>query len=257
MSAHATPHRLGLSFGAVGTIFKREMATYFATPLAYVFIVVFLVLAGSFTFYLGNFFDRGQADLISFFQFHPWLYVVLIPAISMRLWAEEINSGTIELLMTLPITTADAVLGKYLAAWAFTGVSLALTFPLWITINYLGSPDNGAVLAGYIGSFFMAGGYLALGSFISALTRNQVIAFVIATAVCFILTAAGSPLVTAAFSSWAGDGVVAFVRSMSFMNNFQDIMRGVLDLRDVVYFASLILFFLFCTVAAVNRFKGA
>lgn len=242
---------------SVLTLFKREMMSYFATPLAYIFIVIFLLLAGSFTFYLGNFFERDQADLEAFLQFHPWLYVVLIPAISMRLWAEEINSGTIELLMTLPITTAEAVIGKFLAAWVFAGVALALTFPIWITVNYLGSPDNGAILAGYIGSFFMAGGYLAVGGFLSAVTRSQVIAFVLSTAVCFVLTASGAPLVLNFFSVWAGDEVLAFIRSLSFLDHFQNIIKGVVDIRDVIYFGSLIAFFLYCNILAVNRFKGA
>ena len=239
------------------TLFRREMAAYFATPLAYVFIVIFLVLAGSFTFFMGSFFERNQADLEAFFQFLPWLYVVLVPAISMRLWAEEINSGTIELLLTLPITTGQAVLGKFLAAWAFTAVALGLTFPLWLTVNHLGSPDNGSILAGYLGALFMAGGYLAVGAFVSAMTRNQVIAFVISVAVCFALTASGAPLVLNFFSPWASDGVLDFIRTLSFLGHFQDIVKGVLDLRDVVYFGSLIAFFLFCNTVAVNRFKGA
>lgn len=238
------------------TVFRREIASYFATPLASVFIVIFLLMAGSLTFFMGSFFERDQADLVAFFQFHPWLYVVLIPAISMRLWAEEINTGTIELLLTLPITTAQAVIGKFLAAWVFTAVALALTFPIWITVNYLGQPDNGAILAGYLGSLFMAGGYLAVGAFVSAITRNQVIAFVISVAVCFVLTASGASLVLNFFSSWASDGVLDFIRSLSFLGHFQDIIKGVLTLRDVVYFASLIVFFLFCNVIAVNRFKG-
>lgn len=244
-----------LSPSSVMTIFKREMAGYFTTPLAYIFIVVFLVAISSFTFYLGAFFDRDQADLQSFFQFHPWLYIVLIPAIAMRLWAEEINGGTIELLLTLPLTTADAVLGKFLAAWAFTGIALALTAPLWITVNFLGTPDNGAILASYLGSFLMAGGYLAIGSFISALTRNQVIAFVISVAICFVFTASGSTLIAGAISPFVGDGIVTFIRGLSFLENFQDIMRGVLDMRDVIYFGSLIIAFLVCTTAAVNRIK--
>src|SRR5580700_3098091 len=158
-------------------IFRRELSGYFATPLAYVFIVIFLVLAGALTFFLGNFFDRGQDDLVAFFSFHPWLYLVFIPALSMRLWAEERKSGTIELFLTLPISMSAAVLGKFLAAWAFAGIALALTFPFWITVNYLGSPDNGVILASYVGSFLLAGGYLAIGACISAATNNQVIAF--------------------------------------------------------------------------------
>lgn len=241
----------------VAVLFRREMAAYFATPLAYVFIVIFLGFASALTFFLGQFFERGQADLAAFFQFHPWLYVVLVPAVAMRLWAEEIRSGTIELLLTLPFSIAQAVVAKFLAAWAFCGIALALTFPIWITVNYLGEPDNGAILAGYLGSFLMAGGYLAIGSFLSAMTKNQVIAFVVSVAVCFLLTVAGTPLVLSAFEGWAGAQVTAFVASLSFVANFQDIMRGVIDLRDLVYFLSLIGLFLTANVLAVSRFRGA
>lgn len=167
-------------------IFRRELASYFATPLAYIFIVIFLVMAGTFAFFIGNFFNRGQADLQPFFQFHPWLYLVLIPALSMRLWAEERKTGTIELFLTLPISMTQAVLGKFLAAWAFAGIALILTFPFWITVNILGSPDNGVILASYIGSFLMAGAYLAIGGALSALTKSQIIAFVVTAAVCFL-----------------------------------------------------------------------
>ena len=172
-------------------ILKRELQSYFATPLAYVFIFIFLVLSGVFTFYLGNFFEREQADLTPFFSFHPWLYLFLIPAISMRLWSEERKTGTIELLMTLPVTRLDAVLGKFLAAWLFAGLALALTFPLWITVNYLGDPDNGVIFASYLGSFLMAGGFLAIGSCMSALTRSQVIAFIGCGIVCLLFVLAG------------------------------------------------------------------
>ena len=180
----------------IGALFRRELQSYFATPVAYVFIVIFLVLMGTFTFYLGNFYERGQADLGPFFIFHPWLYLLLVPAIAMRLWAEERKTGSIELLMTLPITPWQAVLGKYLAAWAFTGVALLLTFPIWITVNYLGDPDNGAIVAAYIGSFLMSGGFLAIGACLSATTRNQVIAFVITVVVCFVFLASGFPTVS-------------------------------------------------------------
>lgn len=241
----------------VAVLFRREMASYFATPLAYVFIVIFLGFASALTFFLGQFFERGQADLAAFFQFHPWLYVVLVPAVAMRLWAEEIRSGTIELLLTLPFSITQAVVAKFLAAWAFCGVALALTFPIWITVNHLGEPDNGAILAGYIGSFLMAGGYLAIGSFLSALTKNQVIAFVVAVAVCFLMTVAGTPLVLSAFEGWAGPRVTGFVASLSFIANFQDIMRGVIDIRDLAYFLSLIGLFLTANVLAVSRFRGA
>src|SRR5690242_16869929 len=185
------------------TIFRRELAAYFATPLAYVFIVIFLVMAGILTFFVGNFFERGQADLQPVFTFHPWLYVVLIPALSMRLWAEERRSGTIELFLTLPISMTQAVLGKFLASWAFAGIALALTFPFWITVNYLGNPDNGVILASYIGSFLMAGGYLAIGACISAATSNQVIAFIVSVVVCFLFTVSGAPIVIDFFQAWA------------------------------------------------------
>ena len=242
---------------AVMTVFKREMAAYFSTPLAYIFLVVFLILAGVMTFFMGSFLERNQADLIAFFQFHPWLYVVLIPAISMRLWAEEIQNGTIELLLTLPITPFQAVLGKYLAAWVFCAVALLLTFPIWVTVNFLGEPDNGTIIAGYLGSWLMAGGYLAMGAFVSALTRNQVIAFVIAVSFCFVLTMAGSPVVLGLLQAIASDDAIAFVASLSFITHFQDLMKGVVDLRDLIYFASLIVVFLFANMLAVERARGA
>ena len=239
------------------TIFKREMGAYFATPLAYIFIVIFLAMAASFTFFMGAFLERDQADLNSFFQFHPWLYIVLIPAISMRLWSEEMQTGTIELLLTLPITLTEAILAKFLAAWAFIAVALSLTFPIWISVNYLGDPDNGVILAGYIGSLLMAGGFLAIGSFVSAMTKNQVIAFIISTAACFVFTASGSPLVLAFFSGWAPDIILSFISNLSFLTHFQDIMKGVVDLRDIIYFTTLIMLFLFANKLAIRRAKDA
>jgi len=184
-------------------ILKRELNAYFATPVAYVFIVIFLLLTGVFTFHIGELYERNQADLEPFFRFHPWLYMLLIPAISMRLWSEERKAGTLELLMTLPISLVEAVIGKFLAAWCFTAIALALTFPVWITINYLGDPDNTIIIAGYLGSLLLAGGCLAIGSFISALTKNQVIAFVISFVICFAFNLSGFPLVLDMFSSWA------------------------------------------------------
>ena len=224
----------------VTAIFKRELQSYFRTPVAYVFIVIFLVLMGTFTFYLGGFYERGQADLAGFFNYHPWLYLFLVPAISMRLWAEERKSGSIELLMTLPVTPLQAVLGKFLAAWCFTGIALFLTFPIWITVNYLGDPDNGVVVAAYIGSLLMAGGFLAVGSCISATTKNQVIAFILAVVACFLLLLAGFPLVLDVFSAWAPQALVDAVASLSFLTHFASISKGVIDLRDLVYFALLI-----------------
>ncbi len=237
-------------------IFTRELAGYFATPVAYVFLVIFLAMAGAFTFYLGNFFDRGQADLQSFFAFHPWLYLILIPAIGMRLWAEERKTGTIELFLTLPISITEAVLGKFLAAWAFTGIALLLTFPMWITVNVLGSPDNGVIFASYIGSFLMAGGYLAVAACISAVTKSQVIAFVVATALSFILTVSGSEIVLNFFSGWAPTAIVDAVASFSFIAHFTAISRGVIDARDIIYFASLVAFFLFANAAIVETKKA-
>ena len=240
----------------VGIILRRELASYFATPLAYIFILIFLVLANAFTFYLGDFYQRGQADLKPFFAFHPWLYLFLIPALSMRLWAEERKSGTIELLMTLPVKTWEAVLGKYLAAWLFTGVALALTFPIWITVNSLGSPDNGVIFASYLGSLLLAGGFLAVGSCMSALTRSQVVAFILGVAACFVLLLAGYPLVLDAFQGWAPQALVKAIASLSFLTHFQSITRGVLEARDVLYFAMLIGFFLFTTTVALDLRKA-
>ncbi len=224
----------------VTAVMKRELASYFATPIAYVFIVIFLVLSSAFTFYLGNFYERGQADLQSFFTFHPWLFLFLVPALSMRLWAEERKSGSIELLMTLPIEVWQAVIGKFLAAWLFTGLAIALTFPIWLTVNYLGSPDNGAILAAYVGSFLMAGGFLAVGACISATTKNQVIAFILSVVVCFLLLLAGFELVLNVFSGWAPQPVIDAVASLSFLTHFTNISKGVIDFRDLLYFALLI-----------------
>jgi ABC-2 type transport system permease protein len=241
---------------AVLTIARRELFAYFATPLAYVFIVIFLILAGAFTFYLGNFFERGQADLQPFFAFHPWLYLFLIPAVSMRLWAEERKTGSIELLLTLPVTMLQAVLGKFLAAWLFAGVALILTFPMWLTVNYLGNPDNGTIFGGYIGSFLMAGGFLAIGACLSASTRNQVIAFILTVVVCFLFLLAGFPLVLDAFKSWAPQPIVDAVASLSFLTHFDAISKGVIDLRDLVYFALVIGFWLYATALVIDLKKA-
>ncbi len=237
-------------------IFKRELASYFATPLAYVFIVIFLVLAGVFTFYLGNFYERNQADLASFFAFHPWLYLFLVPALAMRLWAEERKSGSIELLMTLPLTRFEAVAGKFLAAWAFAGIALLLTFPMVLTVNYLGEPDNGAILAGYLGSWLLAGGYLAIGSCMSALAKNQVIAFILAVAACFLFMLSGFPLVLDAFSQWAPQWLLDAVASLSLLTRFDAVSKGVIDLRDLLYFVSLIVAWLAATAVAVELKKA-
>ncbi len=236
----------------IQAVFRRELTSYFRTPVADVFIVIFLMLMGAFTFYLGGFYERGQADLRPFFDFHPWLYLFLVPALAMRLWAEERKSGTIELLMTLPISPFQAVVGKFLAAWVFAGIALALTFPIWMTVNYLGDPDNGAIFAAYVGSFLMAGGFLAIGSCLSALTQNQVIAFVITVVVCFGFLLAGFPMVLDAFSGWAPQFLVDGIASLSFLTHFRDISRGVIDLRDLVYFALVIGTFLFANMIVLQ-----
>ena len=225
---------------SLGVILKRELASYFATPLAYVFLVIFLVLAGSFTFFFGNFFQNAQADLRAFFAYHPWLYLFLVPALSMRLWAEERKSGTLELLMTLPLTLRDMVLGKFLAAWIFTGIALLLTFPIWITVNYLGDPDNGVIVAGYVGSWLMAGGMLAIGACISATTKNQVIAFIVSVVVCFIFMVSGMEIVLGWLPAWMPDPVKSSIAALSFLTHFNSIVKGVLDLRDLLYFLILI-----------------
>ena len=240
----------------VGIIMRRELASYFATPLAYVFIVIFLLLANWFTFYLGAFYERGQADLDSLFGFVPWLYLFLIPALSMKLWAEERNSGSIELLMTQPLTLGEAVLGKFLAAWLFTALALALTFPLWITVNYLGRPDNGAILAAYLGSLLLGGGFLAVGSCMSALTRSQVIAFILAVVACFVLVVIGFPGLIDLFRSWAPPALTDALVSLSFLGHFDSIRKGVIDARDLLYFAMLISFFLLATAIALELRKA-
>jgi ABC-2 type transport system permease protein len=241
----------------ISILMRRELKSYFATPVAYVFIVIFLVLSMAFTFYLGGFYQRGQANLSTFFDFLPWLYLFLIPAISMRLWAEERKSGSIELLMTLPVTMWQAVLGKFLAAWLFTGLALALTFPIWITVNYLGDPDNGAILAGYVGSFLMAGAFLAVGSCLSALTRNQVIAFILTVVVCFVLLLAGWPMVLDVIRSVGfPQGVVDAIADLSFLTHFAAISKGVIDLRDVLYFLLMIGFWLYASAVVIDLKKA-
>jgi ABC-2 type transport system permease protein len=237
-------------------IFKREYSAYFATPLAFVFLVIFLFAMGAFTFYIGHFYDNGVADLTVFFGYHPWLYLFLVPALAMRLWAEERRSGTMELLLTLPVPPWVTVVGKFLAAWVFAGLALALTFPIWLTVNYLGNPDNGVILAGYIGSFLMAGAYLSIGACISATTDNQVIAFIVSVSVCFLLTISGAPLVLDAFQGWAPLFLVEAISSFSFLTHFAAISTGVVDLRDLIFFFSLIALFLYANILIIDLRKG-
>jgi ABC-2 type transport system permease protein len=241
---------------AIRAVFIRELAAYFATPLAAVFLVIFLFAMGAFTFYMGGFFESGQANLQIFFSYHPWLYLFLMPSLAMRLWAEERKSGTLELLLTLPIPLSAAVIGKFLAAWIFAGLALVLTFPMWMTVNYLGDPDNGVILASYIGSWLMAGGYLAIGSAVSAATSNQVIAFVVSVVICFLFTVAGAPLVMDTASALLPAEIVNTISSFSFLTHFSAIMSGVIDLRDAVYFASLITLCLFVTAMLIDMRKA-
>lgn len=240
----------------VSVLFRREMSGYFGTPLAYVFLTVFLVLAGTFAFFLGNFFARGQADLQAFFSFHPWLYLFLVPAISMRLWAEERKLGTIELLLTLPVSLTSVVFAKFLASWVFLLVALILSFPFWVTVNFLGTPDNGVILMSYLGSFLMGGAFLAVGSALSALTKNQVIAFVLTAAVCFLFTANGSQIILSLFTGWAPANVIDVISHFSFLTHFQAIIRGVMDARDFIFFLSVIVFFLAATVLIIDWNKA-
>lgn len=240
--------------GAALAVARRELTGYFATPVAYVFIVIFLMLAGTLTFTLGGFFARGQADLQPFFNFIPWLFLFLVPALTMRLWAEERRLGTIELLLTLPISQWQAVVGKFLAAWLFCTIALVLTFPLIITVNILGRPDNGVILAGYVGCLMVAGAYLAIGAALSALTKNQVIAFVLAVAVCFLFAAAGTPVVTD-FLSQRLPVLAELARGVSITDRYSSFVRGIISLRDVVYFVSFIAFWLFVNAVVVDHRK--
>ena len=233
----------------------RELRAYFATPVATVFIVIFLILQGALTFNLGQFFDRGIADLNPFFTFLPWVFLLLIPAITMRLWAEERRLGTIELLLTLPITQTQAVLGKFLAAWAFCAIALLLTFPFVIAVNILGSPDHGVIASGYLGSLLIAGAYLSVGAAMSALTRNQVIAFVLAVAICFVFAVASHPIVND-FLSHAVPALGEFTRRLAITDRFADFTRGLISLRDVIYFATFIGFFLFLNTVLVDQRKA-
>jgi ABC-2 type transport system permease protein len=237
------------------TVAGRELGGYFATPVAFVFIVIFLALQGVLTFNLGNFFARDQADLSPFFNFIPWVFLLLVPAITMRLWAEERRLGTIELLLTLPITQAQAVLGKFLAAWAFCGIALLLTFPFVVTVNLLGSPDNGVIATGYVGAFLVAGCFLAIGAALSALTKNQVIAFVLGVAVCFLFAVASYPVVTE-FLSQNTPALAVVARKLSVAERFQSFQRGVISVRDLVFFASFILFWLFVNTVLVQLRKA-
>ncbi len=242
---------------AIVTVARRELQQYFSTPLAYVFLVIFLILCSVFTFYIGNFFGRGQADLVSFFMFHPWLFLFLIPALAMRLWAEERKTGTIELLLTMPLTTTQVVIGKFLATWLFIGMALALTFPLWVTVNVLGEPDNGVIAISYLASFLLAAPYLAISVCMSSLTRNQVIAFVLSVAMCLLFMLSGFNAVTDLVTGWAPLWLVDTVQSFSFLTHYTaQMIKGVVSLKNIVFFTALTAFFLFANVIMIEQNKA-
>jgi ABC-2 type transport system permease protein len=236
----------------VTAIARRELWSYFVTPVAYVFMVIFLVLAGTLTFYTGDFYDRGLADLQPFFDMHPWLYLVLVPAVTMSMWAEERSSGTLELLFSLPVSISQAVLGKFLAAWGFIGICLVLTFPIWITVNYLGDPDNGVILAGYVGSWLMAGAFIAIGACMSTITRSQIIAFILTASVCFLLLLVGQPQVLDFFQDTVPPKLIGAMGQLSMARHANAIARGVLDLRDLVYFFATIVAWLGASVVMLD-----
>ncbi len=240
----------------IKTIAKREIAGYFSSPVAFVFIVIFLLLSGFFTFMVAGFFDRGEANLMPFFTWHPWLYLFLVPAVGMRMWSEERRLGTIELLLTMPVTTWQAIVGKFLASWAVLALALLLTFPIVVTVNYLGHPDNGVILAGYIGSLLMAGAYLAISAMTSAMTRNQVVSFILAVVLSLFLILAGWPPVTDLLVQWAKPWLVDGVAAFSVMTHFESIQKGVIDSRDILYFLSLIVFSLFTTGVIIRAHRA-
>jgi ABC-2 type transport system permease protein len=238
------------------TIVKRELAGYFVSPVSYFFLVIFLLLTGFFTFTIGNFFERAEASLVSFFTWHPWLYLFLVPAVGMRLWSEERRLGTMELLLTLPIATWQAILAKFLASWIFLALALALTFPIIITVNWLGDPDNGVIASGYVGSLLLAGSYLAVACMTSALTRNQVISFILSVLILLFLILCGYTPVTDLLARWASPTVVQIVASFSVMTHFDAFQRGIIDFRDLLFFASVIGFALFTTGVIIRGLRA-
>jgi ABC-2 type transport system permease protein len=245
------------SVGNIKTIAKRELSAYFASPVAYVFIVIFLLLAGFFTFMAGGFFERGQANLVSFFLWHPWLYLFLVPAAGMRLWSEERRMGTMELLLTMPITTWQAIVGKFVASWMFLALALVCTFPVIMTVNYLGNPDNGVIFAAYIGSLLLAGAYLSISSMTSALTRNQVVSFILSVVICLFLILAGWPPVTRLLDQFTENPrLVEMVAAFSVMTHFEGFQRGVIDTRDLVFFLAVIAFCLFSTSVIIRGHRA-
>lgn len=240
----------------VKAIAKRELGAYFSSPVAYVFIVIFLLLAGFFTFNVGQFFQIGEASLTPFFYWHPWLYLFLVPAVGMRLWSEERRLGTMELLLTMPITTWQAILGKFLASWTFLAIALLLTFPIIITVNYLGDPDNGIVFAGYVGSLLLAGAYLAISSMTSAMTRNQVVSFIVSVVICLFLIIAGYAPVTDLLTNWGSPTLVDAIASFSVITHFDPFQKGLIDVRDIIFFLSIIVFALFTTGVIIRAHRA-
>jgi ABC-2 type transport system permease protein len=240
----------------IRTIAKREIGGYFASPVAYVFIVIFLLLCGFFTFMLGGFFERREASLVSFFLWHPWLYLFLVPAVAMRLWSEERRLGTMELLLTMPVTGWQAIVGKFLASWLFLALALALTFPVVISVGYLGSPDYGVIFCGYVGSLLLAGAYLAVGCMTSAMTRNQVISFILSVVICLFLILAGWPPVTDLLVRWAPGWLVNTVAAFSVVPHFDGFQKGVLDSRDMIFFLSIIGLSLFTTGVIIRNLRS-
>jgi ABC-2 type transport system permease protein len=249
--------RASESFHNVTTIFRRELGGYFSVPMGYVFLVFFLFILGFFTFNVSRFFETGHAGLEGFFQWHPWVFALFVPAVSMRMWAEERRMGTIELILTFPFSLFEVVLGKFLAAWAFIGIALCLTFPMPLTAIYLGSPDMGAVVCGYLGSFLMAGAFLSVGTMASAMTRSQVIGFIVAVVISFFFILAGYPPVTDTISGWAPAWLVDMASGVSIVSHFASMSRGVLDIRDVIYYASIIFFMLFANSLILQNRKAA
>ena len=240
----------------VKAIAKRELGAYFASPVAYVFIVIFLLLVGFFTFNVGQFFELGEASLTSFFYWHPWLYLFLVPAVGMRLWSEERRQGTMELLLTMPVTTWQAILGKFLASWAFLAIALLLTFPIVLTVNYLGDPDNGIIFAGYIGSLLLAGAYLAISSMTSAMTRNQVVSFIVSVVICLFLIIAGFGPVTDLLTNWGSASLVDTIASFSVITHYDPFQKGIVDIRHVIFFLSVIAFSLFTTGVIIRAHRA-
>jgi ABC-2 type transport system permease protein len=256
--ASVRPDRAGASDALrhITAIAKRELIGCFASPVAYVFIIIFLLLAGFLTFMVSGFFERGQANLLAFFAWHPWLYLFLVPAVGMRMWSEERRLGTIELLLTMPITPWQAILGKFIASWIIIAIALALTFPIVITVNYLGHPDNGVIMASYIGSLLLAGAYLSVSSMTSSMTRNQVISFILSVVICLFLILAGWPPVTNLITNWANQGLVETVAAFSVMTHFESLQNGVIDLRDVLFFISIMVFCLFTTSVIIRAHRA-